>query len=76
MEDKIINIIEDLTEFKGLKENKEIDLLENEILDSLSFVELITILEEEFNIEIQPTQVSPDIWRNVKKIQELVESLL
>jgi len=35
-----------------LKENRDIDLLENEILDSLAFIEFITSLEEEFDIEI------------------------
>ena len=76
MENKIIEIIERLTDFKGLRENKNIDLLENEILDSLAFIELITNLEEEFNIEIQPTQVKPDTWRSVDKITDLVQSLL
>ena len=75
MEEKIIEIIEKVTDFKGLRDNKNIDLLENEILDSLAFIELITSLEEEFNIEIQPTQVSPDTWRSVDKILELVKSL-
>lgn len=75
MEERVIEIIENLTGYKELKENKDIDLLENEILDSLAFVELITALEEEFDIEIQPTQVKPDTWRNVEKIIELVKSL-
>lgn len=73
MEEKIIEIIVNLTGFNELKENKDIDLIENEILDSLAFIELITALEEEFNIEIQPTQVNPDIWRSVEKITELVK---
>lgn len=75
MEEKIIEIIEKLTNYKGLREDKNIDLLENEILDSLAFIELITALEEEFNIEIQPTQVKPDTWRNVKKIADLINTL-
>ena len=75
MEYKIIEIIEKLTGFKNLKENIEIDLLENEILDSLAFIELIATLEDEFNIEIQPTQVEPNTWRKVKTIVELVEKL-
>lgn len=74
MEERVIEIIENLTGYKELKENKDIDLLENEILDSLAFVELITVLEEEFDIEIQPTQVNPDTWRNVEKIIELIKS--
>ena len=76
MEEKIIDIIENLTNYKELRENKDIDLLENEILDSLAFIELITSLEEEFDIEIQPTQVNPDTWRNVSKITELVKKVL
>ena len=75
MEERVIEIIENLTGYKELKENKDIDLLENEILDSLAFVELITALEEEFDIEIQPTQVNPDTWRSVEKITELIKSL-
>lgn len=64
MEEKIIEIIENLTGYDKLKENVDIDLLENEILDSLAFIELMTTLEEEFNIEIQPTQVDPNTWRS------------
>lgn len=75
MEEKIIEIIENLTGYKKLKENRDIDLLENEILDSLAFIELITTLEEEFDIEIQPTQVEPNTWRNIKQISDLVKSL-
>ena len=75
MEERIIEIIENLTGFKNLKDNKDIDLLENEILDSLAFIELITNLEEEFDIEIQPTQVSPDTWRKIENIVKMVEDL-
>lgn len=75
MEEKIIEIIEKISDYKNLKENREIDLLENEILDSLAFIELITNLEDEFNIEIQPTQVAPDTWRSVTSIINLVKTL-
>ena len=75
MEEKIIEIIENLTGYKKLKENRDIDLLDNEILDSLAFIELITSLEEEFDIEIHPTQVEPNTWRSIKRIADLVKSL-
>lgn len=76
MENKIIEIIEEISGYKELKNNIDIDLLENEIIDSLGFIELISSLEEEFCIEIQPTQISPDTWRNVKNIKKLVEELM
>ena len=71
MEERIREIIIKLTGVNELKENIDIDLIENEVLDSLAFIELITTLEETFNIEIQPTQVDPNTWRSVKKISEL-----
>ena len=75
MEEKIVEIIEKLTDYKDLNCNKDIDLLENEILDSLAFIELIETLNNEFNIEIQPTQVKPDTWRSVKNIADYIQQL-
>lgn len=74
MKGKIIDIIENVTGYKDLRNNMEIDLLESEILDSMAFIELISCLEEEFDIEIQPTQVKPDTWRSINSIIELVKS--
>ena len=74
MEDKVINIIAEICENETIKDNLDIDLIENEILDSLAFITLISRLEEEFDIEIQPTQVKPDTWRSVNSIIELVKS--
>lgn len=75
MEGKIIEIIEELTGIEKLKDNKEIDLIENEVLDSLAFIEFIYRLEEEFNIEIEPTQVKSNTWRKVSEIEKLVLEL-
>lgn len=74
MEEKIINIISEVCEVDNIKENIDIDLIESGMLDSLAFIELISKLEDEFDIEIQPTQVNSDVWRSVKSIFELVRS--
>ena len=46
MEEKIIDIIEELTGYEELREKRDIDLLENDILDSLAFIELINALND------------------------------
>lgn len=74
MEDRVINIIAEICENETIKDNLDIDLIENEILDSLAFITLISRLEDEFDIEIQPTQVKPDTWRSINSIIELVKS--
>lgn len=75
MEDRIIQILEEITGENNLNINDNIDLLEEGIIDSLAFVELTTILEEEFEIEIQPTLVPLDTWRSIEKITKLVKEL-
>lgn len=72
MKEQIIEIIERLTDYKGI-DNKT-DLYEEDILDSLAFIELIAELENTFNIEIQPTQVSSDTWQTVDNIVKMVET--
>ena len=73
MEERILEIIKELTDVKDIKENT--DLLEKEILDSLSFIELIETLENEYDVEIQPTQVPTYMWKNVTNIANLIRNL-
>ena len=75
MEDRIIEIIEEISEFKDLKNNKNIDLIENEVLDSLGFIEFVSKIEEEFDIEIQPTQIDPTTWKSIDKIIDMIKKI-
>lgn len=73
MEDKVLEIVVQVCDTEQIRENKDIDLLENDLIDSLAFITLIERLEEEFDIEIQPTQERPDTWRTVDSIVDLVK---
>ncbi len=73
MEKEIENIIQQaIGSDIDLNEYINCDLIEEGIMDSLSFIILIQNIEDKFNIEISPTQVPPDVWRSVKKIKELI----
>lgn len=73
MKEEILELIIKLTGYEELRDNINIDLIEEDVLDSLAFIQLISELEEKFDIEIQPTQVSGDTWRSVDGIVEMVE---
>lgn len=73
MENKIVDITKDVTNYDELTIDNDIDLIENNIIDSLAFIELIAQLEDTFNIEIQPSQVQNYTWRTVKNIIEMVK---
>ena len=72
MKDKIIDIIVKVTYDTRVKEENDIDLINSGILDSLGFINLISALEDEFDIEIQPTQIPGSTWRHVDSIVKLV----
>ncbi len=76
MKEKIIEMIIRLTEYEELRHNPDVNLIEEDILDSLAFIELIEELENEFDIEIQPTQVSNDTWEYVDNIVTMVKGLM
>ena len=54
---------------------KETDLIENHILDSLKIVQLVGALNDEFDIEITPMDVVPENFRTAEDIARLVSRL-
>ena len=44
------------------------------MIDSLSMLKLVSLIEQEFDIEIDDDDVVPDNWRTIKHIAALVES--
>ena len=48
------------------------DLMESGLLDSLTLVELMTGLEEEFGVQISFDEIELDNFRSVNKISEFV----
>ena len=50
---------------------KDIDLIESGILDSLAFIELFDCLEDN-GIDLQPTQISREALRTPEAIEQLI----
>ena len=72
---KVLEILVELTGEDALFDNSRIDLIESGIMDSFTYSELLYSLEDEFGIEIQPTQVESDVWRSVERIALLVDEM-
>jgi acyl carrier protein len=52
----------------------EYPLLEKQVVDSLDMVKLISLLEEEFDVEIDDRDVVPSNFGSIARIAALVES--
>ena len=49
-------------------------LIEEEILDSLAIIEMVTFLEDTFGIAVEPEDISVENFRTLESIVALVEN--
>lgn len=56
-----------------IMENQDKDLLLNDIIDSFDIVAMMVELEDAFDIEIDSEDVTPDNFRTVDSMVEVVE---
>ena len=75
MREEILELIVRLTGNEELREDDNFDLIEDDILDSLAFIQLMSEFEDKFDIEIQPTHIDVDTWRSVDGIVRMVKGL-
>ena len=57
LEERVLAIIEEICEDDVIYEERDINLKEEGLMDSLAFVELLVRMEE-FGIEVAPTEVT------------------
>ncbi len=72
MEEKILEILEAICEDSIVREERKIDLFEEDLLDSLGFAELLVNIEEELGIVISPSEVTREDMNTPEKIISLV----
>lgn len=57
MENKILEILENVCGTDEVLEEMDLELFDAGLLDSLGVIELLVTIEEELNIRIEPTEV-------------------
>lgn len=72
MEEKIIEILKELCDDDIVEENKEINLFETGLLDSLAFAELLYLIEENFSIVISPSEIKREEFDTPNKIINII----
>lgn len=73
MEEKILDILEDICEDDIVREELDINLFESGLMDSLGLVELLVQIEENFNIIISPSEIERDDIETPNKIISLIK---
>lgn len=71
--EKLMEILSNLKD--GVDFSKETKLIDNEILESLDVMDLISSLEENFEIEIGMEEIIPENFNSADAIWKLVTKL-
>lgn len=54
--------------------DEDYPLLAKGVIDSLGMLKLVSLIEEEYDVEIDDDDIVPDHWRTIRDIAALVES--
>ena len=72
--EKVIAVLAQVTETDEVRQNMDLALFDEHLLDSLGLVQLVVALEEELGIEIAPAETERAQFATPRKIVEFVES--
>lgn len=73
MKEKLLEILVDICDDEIVREDSDMDLFEEDILDSLGLVELLLAIEDNFGITISPTEYEKKDLSSVNKILHVLK---
>ena len=74
--DIVLDELAKITENEEVRQNLDLGLFDEAVLDSLGMVELIVALGETFHLDISPAQVDRKMWATPRKIIADIETRL
>lgn len=75
IEESVLNMLEEITGTDEVKDNKEIDLFEEGLMDSLATVQLLVEIEGQLGIQVPVSEFDREQWKTPNKIIEQVKAL-
>lgn len=72
MKDRILDILAELCADDIVKEDLDIDLREEGLIDSLDYIELLAQIEEEFGLVLSPSELTREEVSTPRKILKTI----
>lgn len=73
LEGQVLDMLEDICDDDAVREERDVDLFDAGLLDSLAAIEVLVDIEERFGVDIAPTAVERDEMNTVNKIIHQIE---
>ena len=74
MEEKLLALLAEVCEDDIVKTERDLNLIEEGLLDSLGYTELLVGIEEEFGVVLAPSEVAREDVDTANKIIALIKS--
>ena len=69
MKEKVLDLLEEVCDDDVVREDLDMDLFEEELMDSLAFAELLAMIEDELGVVISPSEV---VWSQVNTANKII----
>ena len=76
IKEQVLEMLEEICEDEVVKEDLDINLKEEGLMDSLAFVEMLVRIEEIFGLSIAPTEVTYEEIDTPNKVISYIENRL
>ena len=76
LDQEVIEMLVELTGEDELGDYRDVDLFEEEILDSLGAIEVLVAIKQQYGVSIAPTELEREEMNSVNKIIERVRERL
>ncbi|EFM64076.1 D-alanine--poly(phosphoribitol) ligase, subunit 2 [Peptostreptococcus stomatis DSM 17678] len=70
--ESVIEIFEEVLGSDEIRDNQDLDMFENEMLDSLAIIEVLLGIEDKLNLSLQPTDLER---KDMATVNNLVDFL-
>ena len=68
IDERIVELIVEISGEDEVADERDLDLFEEQVLDSMAAIELLVAIKDEFGVSIAPTELDRDEMNTVNKI--------
>jgi D-alanine--poly(phosphoribitol) ligase subunit 2 len=72
VEEKLLDIMEEICDDGAVREDLDLDLFEEGFLDSLAIAELLIEIEDAFHVTLSPTEYDKEEFSTIHKIEQIL----
>ncbi|GBG97116.1 D-alanine--poly(phosphoribitol) ligase subunit DltC [Lactococcus termiticola] len=76
MKEQVFDVIEQVSGTDEFREDLDMDLFEEGILDSMKAIMLIVELESSFSVSLPPSEMDREEWNTANKIADRIQEKL